>query len=109
MTQSPTRMYRDLLRYDLCAFIHRAFLELYPGVRHLSNWHIELIASKLEEVRTGRCKRLIVNVGPRHLKSFLISVVFPAWQLGHDLPSRSCRSLTPRTCPTIWPGDRAAS
>jgi predicted phage terminase large subunit-like protein len=93
MTQSPTRMYRDLLRCDFCAFIHRAYRELYPGKRYLSNWHIELIASKLEDVRTGRCKRLIVNVGPRHLKSFLISVVFPAWLLGHD-PTKQIMSVT---------------
>jgi predicted phage terminase large subunit-like protein len=93
MTQSPTRMYRHLLRHDLCAFSHRAFLELYPGVPYLSNWHIELIASKLEDVRTGRCKRLIVTVGPRHLKSFLISVVFPAWLLGHD-PTKHIMSVT---------------
>jgi hypothetical protein len=67
MTQSPTRMYRHLLRRDLCAFIQRAYLELYPADPYLSNWHIELIASKLEEVRTGRCKRLIINVGPKLL------------------------------------------
>jgi predicted phage terminase large subunit-like protein len=93
MTQSPTRMYKHLLRHDLCALNHRAFLELYPGVPYLSNWHIELIASKLEDVRTGRCKRLIVNVGPRHFKSFLISVVFPAWLLGHD-PTKQIMSVT---------------
>ena len=35
----------------------------------LPNWHIEVLAAKLEEVRRGSCKRLIVNVPPRHLKS----------------------------------------
>jgi len=32
----------------------------------------------------GRIRRLIVNVPPRHLKSHLGSVAFPAWCLGHD-------------------------
>ena len=52
-----------------------------------------MIASKLEDIRRGQCKRLIVNVGPRHLKSFLISVVFPAWLLGHD-PTKQIMSVT---------------
>src|SRR5208282_5600474 len=28
--------------------------------------------------------RLIISVPPRHLKSHLASVTFPAWSLGHD-------------------------
>jgi hypothetical protein len=35
-------------------------------------------------VREGRVGRLIINVPPRHLKSNLASVAFPAWCLGHD-------------------------
>jgi hypothetical protein len=35
-------------------------------------------------VRAGRIRRLIINVPPRHLKSHLASVAFPAWSLGHD-------------------------
>src|ERR1035437_6322778 len=84
MTPSPANMYADLLRHDLCAFIHRSHLELYPQTPFLSNWHIELLAAKLEDVRRGNCTRLIVNMPPRHLKSFVISTGFPAWVLGHD-------------------------
>src|SRR5262249_52932396 len=51
------------------------------------------MASKLEEVRRGRCKRLIINVPPRHLKSLLASVAFPAWLLGHE-PSKQILSVT---------------
>jgi predicted phage terminase large subunit-like protein len=92
---APTRanMYADILRHDLCAFTHRSFLELNPGEEFLSNWHIERMAAKLEEVRRGRCKRLIINVPPRHLKSLLASVAFPAWLLGHE-PSKQILSVT---------------
>ena len=93
MTSSPADMYAYVLRHDLGAFIHRSFLELNPQTRFQSNWHIELIASKLEDVRYGRCKRLIVNVPPRHLKSHAISVAFPAWLLGHE-PSKQILSVT---------------
>jgi predicted phage terminase large subunit-like protein len=84
MMPSPTNMYADLLRHDLCAFIHRSHLELNPQTPFLSNWHIELLAAKLEEVRRGSCKRLIVNMPPRHFKSHITSIVFPAWVLGHE-------------------------
>jgi hypothetical protein len=49
-----------------------------------SSWHHEIIAAKLEAVREGRIRRLIINVPPRHLKSHLASVAFPAWWLGHE-------------------------
>ena len=35
-------------------------------------------------MRAGRNCRLIIGVPPRHLKSHLASVAFPAWCLGHD-------------------------
>jgi predicted phage terminase large subunit-like protein len=86
-------MYAHVLRHDLYAFIHRSFLELNAQTRFLSNWHLEVLAAKLEDVRQGRCKRLIVNVPPRHLKSHAISIAFPAWLLGHD-PSKQILSVT---------------
>jgi hypothetical protein len=93
MTPSPANMYADVLRHDLCAFIHRSFLELNAQTPFLSNWHIQVLAAKLEEVRRGSCKRLIVNVPPRHLKSHAISIAFPAWVLGHD-PAKQILSVT---------------
>jgi predicted phage terminase large subunit-like protein len=35
-------------------------------------------------VREGKIRRLIINLPPRHLKSLLASIAFPAWCLGHD-------------------------
>jgi hypothetical protein len=93
MAPSPAQMFAYLLRHDLCSFIHRSFLELNPQTQFQPNWHIEVVASKLEDVRRGRCRRLIVNVPPRHLKSHAISVAFPAWLLGHE-PSKQILSVT---------------
>lgn len=45
---------------------------------------LEVIASKLEAVERGEVKRLILNVPPRHGKSLLTSVHFPAWFLGRN-------------------------
>src|SRR6516165_10224237 len=76
--------YDALLRGDLAAFAHLAFRTLYPRTPFLMNWHIEVIASRLAAVRDGRIRRLVINLPPRHLKSLLASVAFPAWVLGHD-------------------------
>jgi predicted phage terminase large subunit-like protein len=84
MAPSPSDLYADILRGDLTAFIHRSFQELNPGESFAVNWHIELMAAKLEEVRLGRCKRLIICLPPRHTKSFVGSIAFPAWCLGHE-------------------------
>lgn len=73
-----------LLRADFASFIHRSFSELNPQTAYLDNGHIELIAWKLEQVRRGILRRLIINLPPRHLKSHCASVAFPAWCLGHD-------------------------
>src|SRR6202047_178443 len=48
------------------------------------NWHLEVIAAKLTAVREGKIRRLIINLPPRHLKSLMASIAFPAWCLGHD-------------------------
>src|SRR5262249_16682250 len=47
-------------------------------------WHLEVIAAKLMEVREGKITRLIINLPPRHLKSLMASIAFPAWCLGLD-------------------------
>ena len=61
-----------------------AFRELNPRTPFAMNWHLKLIAAKLEAVRAGRIRRLIVSLPSRHLKSHLASIAFPAWCLGHE-------------------------
>ena len=74
---------RALLRHDLSTFIQQTFVELNPGVRYLPNWHIDLMATALTWCLNGTCRRLIINVPPRSMKSISVSVAFPAWWLGH--------------------------
>src|SRR5881392_813810 len=73
-----------ILRSDLGYFAERCFYDLNPRRRFLTNWHIEVIAAKLAAVHAGKIRRLIINLPPRHLKSLLASVAFPAWCLGRD-------------------------
>jgi len=76
--------YAALLRRDLVAFIHRAFCDLNPQTPFLPALYIELLASRLEDCRSGKIRRLIVNLPPRSLKSHCASIAFVAWLLGHN-------------------------
>ena len=85
MIENLTRAeYEVLLRQDFAIFVGRCFPELNPQAELAPNWHLEVIAAKLMEVRRGRIRRLIINLPPRHLKSLMASIAFPAWCLGHD-------------------------
>jgi predicted phage terminase large subunit-like protein len=44
--------------------------------------HHSVMAKKFEEVANGTCKRLIINMPPRHTKSEFASYLLPAWFLG---------------------------
>jgi predicted phage terminase large subunit-like protein len=84
---SDGRVLEALLRNDFRAFLHKVFTTLAPGQRYVCAWNIEAIAWRLERLRRGEIRRLIINMPPRSLKSIAASVAFPAFVLGHD-PSR---------------------
>src|ERR1700724_2729703 len=84
MNDLSPRVYKEILRLELGYFAQHCFCELNPQAAFLPNWHIEVIAAKLAAVRAGKIRRLIINLPPRHLKSLLASIAFPAWCLGHD-------------------------
>ncbi len=109
MTSLSVEDLRAIMRADFYSFMTRCFAELYGGVAFLPNWHLELLAAKLQATREGRIRRLIINIPPRHLKSLAASAALPAWWLGHapdaaivcatyaqdlsDKFSRDCRAL----------------
>lgn len=50
--------------------------------------HLALITEKLVKVASGEIPRLLIQMGPRHGKSMLISHFFPVWYLGHNPDKR---------------------
>jgi hypothetical protein len=52
--------------------------------KYTLGWHHKDIVSKLEAVERGEIKRLILMMPPRHGKSQLASINFPAWYLGRN-------------------------
>lgn len=84
MAEITAQMMDDLARDDFDAFAQMAFPITQPGVQYEWNWHIECISEHLEAMHRGEIKRLIINLPPRSLKSYLVSQAFPAWVLGND-------------------------
>jgi predicted phage terminase large subunit-like protein len=85
MIENLTRAeYDALLRQDFSTFAARCFHDLNPQAALAMSWHLEVIAATLTAVREGKIRRLIINLPPRHLKSLMASIAFPAWCLGHD-------------------------
>lgn len=56
--------------------------------RYQVNWHHQIIGFKLEEVlyklKQGKKSRVILELPPRHGKSELATIKFPAWALGKN-------------------------
>ena len=110
MLEDLTRAeYEFLLRRDFATFAGRCFQDLNPQTDLAMNWHLEVIAAKLTAVREGKIRRLIINLPPRHLKSLMASIAFPAWYRGLDPQPRSSASATHRISPTSSPAIAAAA
>ena len=74
----------QVARNDFDIFAQFAFPVTQPGVQYEWNWHIECISEHLEAMHRGEISRLIINLPPRSLKSYLVSQAFPAWVLGKN-------------------------
>ena len=75
-----------LYRVNFGAFAYAAYEVVHPHEPLCPNWHIDCICHHLAAMEAGRLPaRLIVNLPPRSLKSYLVSV---AW-VPHALIRRS--------------------
>lgn len=65
---------------DFKKFIPLAWEHIEPGEKYQHNWHIDAIAEHLSAVTNGQIRNLLINLPPRHAKSSIISVLWPAWE-----------------------------
>jgi predicted phage terminase large subunit-like protein len=77
----------------LAGFVKEAWHVLEPTTRLSWNWHLDAICQHLEAVSDGRINRLLINVPPGSSKSYLVSVMWQAWEWGPS-GKRSMRYLT---------------
>jgi predicted phage terminase large subunit-like protein len=67
---------REKAQDNFMDFVH----QMWPGF--INGAHHKLMAKKFQEIADGTCKRLIINMPPRHTKSEFASFMLPAWFLG---------------------------
>ena len=65
---------------SLAEFFRQAWKVMEPGVEYIHGWHIDAICEHLEAVTRGEIRKLLINMPPRHAKSSLVSVAWPAWE-----------------------------
>jgi hypothetical protein len=78
------RAYWAAVASDFKLFLMQAFRTVYPGTDFIDAWYIDAIVYALARCRHGELPRLIINLPPRHLKSFIVSAAWPAYLLGRD-------------------------
>ncbi|HEY5203503.1 MAG TPA: hypothetical protein VIJ63_02735, partial [Roseiarcus sp.] len=71
-------------RRDFWCFVELMFPVLCPGQKLVYAGHLEVIATTLMRVGHGKYRNVVINLPPRHMKSALASILYPAWRLGCD-------------------------
>lgn len=74
-------------RRSFYEFVKLMWPVLEPGRQFVGGVHIRLICNALEKVTRGEIARLLINLPPRHGKSNLVSILWPAW-VWIDQPDR---------------------
>src|SRR5712692_5960662 len=64
----------------LADFVRFGWHVVEPSTPFVSGFHIDAIVEHLEAVSRGQIRNLLINVPPRHMKSLLVSVFWPAWE-----------------------------
>jgi predicted phage terminase large subunit-like protein len=65
---------------SLREFARQAWPIIEPSTPFVPGWHIDAIIEHLAAVTYGQIRKLLINVPPRHMKSLLVSVLWPAWE-----------------------------
>lgn len=73
-----------LARADFWCFVELMFPVLHPGEPLVFAPYLEYIATVLMRVEARKYRRVLINLPPRHMKSILSSVLYPAWRMGRD-------------------------
>jgi predicted phage terminase large subunit-like protein len=71
---------RELATRSLREFVRQAWPIIEPLTPFVPGWHIDAIVDHLDAVTRGDIRNLLINVPPRHMKSLLVSVLWPAWE-----------------------------
>ena len=79
-TQMWTWAQAEEMKRDLKRFVAEAWHVVEPGKEFKSGWHIDAICEHLTYVSLGDIDDLVINIPPRHSKSTIVAVMWPAWE-----------------------------
>lgn len=71
--------------YEFCKYMWDV---IEPETKFVDGWHIQVICKHLEAATVFDISKLIINIPPRHMKSIIACVMWPAWVWG-KYPARS--------------------
>jgi predicted phage terminase large subunit-like protein len=74
-------------RVNFMDYVHHMWPQFIEGHHH------RIMADTFDRVIKGECKRVIINMGPRHTKSEFASYLLPSYYMGH-FPDRKIMQLT---------------
>lgn len=81
-------MLQTALRSDFRTFFKKAFATLHSGNMPEKARYIEVVCDFLDALDAGDFHRGVINLPPRHLKTFLCTVCLSAWTLGRNPASQ---------------------
>jgi len=76
LARRESMLEKQLAQDTFMGFVNKVWPEFISGRHH------KIMAKAFERVARGECKRLIINMPPRHTKSEFASYLLPAWFLG---------------------------
>jgi predicted phage terminase large subunit-like protein len=79
---------KDLIRNDFASFVRQAFRHDHDGKKLGKELYLNYLCFELEQVAEGETRRLVINLPPRHLKTFLAAIYLPAWVLAQTPSAR---------------------
>lgn len=83
---NPDEMYSALIaieaelgKRNFYDFVKITFNVIEPETKFSESWHIKLLCDYAQACYEGKVRNLLVNIPPRHSKSLIFNVFFPAW------------------------------
>ena len=67
---------KDAAKNNFLTYVKKMWPDFIEGNHH------KIYAKKLQDIASGKLKRLIINMPPRHTKSEFASIYFPSYMLG---------------------------
>ena len=77
LVQKDIKQKHSLIKDDFMHFVKHMWPDFIEGDHH------KIISEKFNNLKSGKIKRLIVNMPPRHTKSEFASFLLPAWMIGN--------------------------